>query len=90
MLGWWGDAGFGGLRGGAAGWWARARWRCFARIFGFWVLDGCERIEGLAGVSPLAPLHGLADGLGGWLGWLRLQASFFVVLLLQIQNNLKK
>jgi len=94
MLGWWGDAGFG---------WgcAAVRLDCgrgsgggvlsgFARIVGFWDLDGCGRFEGLDGVSPLAPVHGLADGLGGWLRWLRLQASFFVVLLLQIQNNLKK
>ena len=44
----------------------------------FWILDGCGRLEGLDGVSPLAPPLGLADGLGGWLGLL---ASFFVVLL---------
>ena len=59
--------------------------RRFARIFGS--LDGRGRREGLDGVSPLAPLHRLADGLGGWLGLL---TSLFVVLLFQIQNNFKK
>ncbi len=43
------------------------------RIFG-----GRGRLEGLDGVSPLAPVHRLAEGLGGWLALL---ASFFVVLL---------
>ena len=38
----------------------------FALFFGY--LDGCGRLEGLDGVSPLAPVRGLADGLGGWLG----------------------
>ena len=54
----------------------------FARIFGF--LDGRGRVEGLDGVSPLPPVHGLADGLGGWLRllagwgcWLRSSSCFF-------------
>ena len=78
MLGWWSGAGFWGLRGGAAGFWARVRWR-FVRICpDFRVFGGDGLLEGLDGVSPLAPLLGLADGFGGWLGLL---ASFFAVLL---------
>ena len=50
---------------------------------GFSVFGGRGRVEGLDGVSPL----GLADGLGGWL---ILLASFFVVLLFQIQKNFKE
>ncbi len=53
--------------------------RRFVRICpDFRIFGGRGRVEGLDGVSPLAPLHRLADGLGGWLGLL---ASFFVVLL---------
>ena len=69
------------------------RWdSCFAMGFVricpvFLIFGGRGRIEGLDGVSPLAPLHGLADGLGGWL---RLLASFFLVLLFQIQTNFKE
>ena len=51
----------------------------FARIFGF--LDLWMAAGGLRGSTvscPRAPLHGLADGLGEWLGLL---AGFFVVLL---------
>ncbi len=53
----------------------------------FRVFGGDGRLEGLDGVSPLAPVRGLADALGGWLGLL---ASFFVVLLFQIQKNFKE
>jgi hypothetical protein len=44
----------------------------------FLVLDGDGRLERRYGVWPPPPVHGLADGLGGWL---RLLASFFAVLL---------
>ena len=47
----------------------------------FWILVADGRIEGPVGVSALAPVHGLADGLVGWLGWLGWLASFFVVFL---------
>ncbi len=88
MLGWWGSAGFGV--------WAAVSWILegasggsvlsgFARIFGY--LDGDGSLQGPVGVSPLAPLHRLADGLGGWL---RLLASLFVVLLFQIQKHFKE
>ena len=53
----------------------------------FWILDGDGRIEEHGGVSVLAPVHGLADGLGGWL---RLLVSFFAVLLFQFKNISKK
>ena len=83
-----GRCGFGGLRGGGAGfsgWFGGGVLSGFAQIFGF--LDGCGRLEGCYSVSALDPLHGLADGLGGWLGLL---ASFFLVVVFQIQRILKK
>ena len=67
-----------------SGFWALVWWGRFVRICPvFRIFGGRGRVEGLDGFSPL----GLADGLGGWL---ILVASFFVVLLLQIQKTFKK
>ena len=62
--------------GSGKGSWAMGR--RFVRICPvFRIFGGDGRVEGRDGVSALAPVRGLADGLGGWLG---LSASFFVVL----------
>ena len=88
MIEWRGDAGFWGcaavgwIVGGGSGGGVLSG---FARFFGY--LDRCGRLEGLDGGSPLPLVHGMADGLGGWLGLL---ASFFVVLLFQIQKHFKR
>ncbi len=89
MLGWWGGAGFWGLDFGRG-----VRWCRFVRICPvFWIFGGYGRVEGLDGVSP----PGSAAWFGGWVGWvaevagwLGLLASFFVVLLFQIQKHSKK
>ncbi len=91
MPGFWGFFSFFLSRRDAAGFWAWGRWRRFVRICpDFRIFGGDGRLEGRFGVSPLAPLCGLADGLGGWLKLLDLLASFFLVLLFQIQRILKK
>ncbi len=80
MIEWCCGAGFWGLGGGRldflGGGSGGVVLSGFARFFGY--LGGYGRLEGLDGVSALAPLHGLAGGLGEWL---RLLVSFFAVLL---------
>ena len=88
MIEWRGDAGFWGcaavgwIVGGGSGGGVLSG---FARFLGY--SGGYGRVEGRDGVSPLAPLLGLAEGLGGWLGLL---AWLFVVLLFQFKNISKK
>ena len=75
MFGWWGGAGFWGLRGGAAGFWAWVRWGRFVRICPDFRIFGRRRADRGA-------RHRRAPGFGGWIGlvagvgWLAGLASF--------------